>query len=294
MAKRTTQTTFRARVTRSKTTQERLLTGYVNQFGPQDAAHLFVVPQLAPAPNVQRTLALYAEVHKSMIWYKEWQRWLSVKTVAEFNAEVSSCIALEAKDVWRIKTEGDKFSLMLRVQASDLVNWLQAPLPIVLAPVGESSAGFQIIWDRELQYVEEARQRFDSLPGYQGLATSRGGLGARIIASEHQAALNILGRAMGDIWLLTGFPLNSVDADAEHLLASLQWPAALLPGGRRARGKSAIYKVRAVDDPPNVALRMAIAQEVCQIHIVKANARNHTSDAARAQQPPDKPQSWAQ
>eukprot|EP00971_Amphidinium_carterae_P145917 2892181-Amphidinium_carterae.1 len=61
LAKRTTQTTFRARVTRSKTTQERLLTGYVNQFGPQGAAHLFVVPQLAPAPNVQRTLALYAE-----------------------------------------------------------------------------------------------------------------------------------------------------------------------------------------------------------------------------------------
>eukprot|EP00971_Amphidinium_carterae_P276837 5494152-Amphidinium_carterae.1 len=128
-----------------------------------------------------------------MIWYKEWQRWLHIKTVADF----------KAKDVWRIKTEGDKFSLMLRVQASDLVSWLQAPLPIVLAPVGESSNGFQIIWDRELQYVEEARQRFDSLPGYHGLATSRGGLGARITESEHQAALTILGRARGDIWLLT-------------------------------------------------------------------------------------------
>eukprot|EP00971_Amphidinium_carterae_P087040 1721921-Amphidinium_carterae.4 len=67
-----------------------------------------------------------------------------------------------------------------------------------------------------------------------------------------------------------------------------------MPGSRKVRGRSAMYKVRAVDDPPNVALRMAIAQEVCQLHIVKASARNHNSDATRQQQSADKPQSWAQ
>eukprot|EP00971_Amphidinium_carterae_P091320 1807530-Amphidinium_carterae.1 len=39
---------------------------------------------------------------------------------------------------------------------------------------------------------------------------------------------------------------------------------------------------------------VALFEQVCQIHIVKANARNHTSDSSRHPQSVDKPQSWAQ
>eukprot|EP00971_Amphidinium_carterae_P326081 6456691-Amphidinium_carterae.1 len=292
-AKRSTQVTFRATATRGKAVTERILSGYLNQYGQSDVQHLFTVPQLEAAPPTQRTTVLYAEVSRNMIWYSEWNQLVSIKTTADFNQFVGQMAGLEVSDVWRVKIESDRLSLLMRIPTTDTTSWLLASIPLILAPVGQQGLGYQVIWDRDIKYVEEARQRFDGLPGYKGLATSRGGLGARIEEASHQQALSILGRAVGEVWTLTGFPLDSVEADAQHLLTSLAWNATLMTGSRRVRGRAASYRVRSMEAPRTVALRMAIGQEVCQIHLSRNTSTKQVGEQAR-QRESQTPQTWAQ
>jgi hypothetical protein len=180
---------------------------------------------------------------------------------------------------------------------------------ILPKPPGESGEGreFRVVWLKGigagLEAHKVAMRKAATVDGALGVRRNPGGFGVRVLAGDYsEAARQLLGQAElerreelagSTYWEVTGVPAGWDAAELELALDDGGWEAEALPGGRRDRGPTALWKVRATTSPPEEAragsgysfsyeARSRNGNPVAKVLAV-------TAEKARVRKPPSKP-----
>ena len=166
----------------------------LTQFGPTEVIHHFALRTLQLPSAEQATTVMVGRANKQYISKGEWKALTNCVDIKTVNALVEE-YGLAAIAAFHMQVDDTKFFIKLRVRTDEVRRWLQAPLPLSLAPVGEEGLKYRMIWERDAQTYEELRSRCADIPGYAGIAEGKDGLGIRIVAPQ-----------LGPAWGSTFFP----------------------------------------------------------------------------------------
>eukprot|EP00971_Amphidinium_carterae_P329723 6462366-Amphidinium_carterae.1 len=170
--------TFRVAQQRSgeTTIREVVLSGYLNQYSQDRVGHLFHVPCLSIKTKSINTAVLLVDVVRSTISGREWHEIAKYRTTAEYK-DYFKTFQLDLIDVWGVQATSCHLCFKVRIAADSVSEWLLAETPVIVTPTADSALGYKMIWSKDSQYLEEARDKFRGLRGYSGLAFSKGTLG---------------------------------------------------------------------------------------------------------------------
>ena len=110
--------------------------------------------------------------------------------------------------------------------------WLPHPFTVALA--GPLAEPFKVTWDSDLTMIDEARKRYQGTPGFAGIIMGKSTLGIRISDKVFDAAMQYLGKPLGDQFEVRGVPLGATEDVIEDLLLQAGWQAQLISGFRRS------------------------------------------------------------
>ena len=261
-------TTFRAKRTQGMLVAEKLLNGYLTQFGPKEVHHTFAMRTLHLPSAEQATTVLIGRANKRYVNEREWRALVDCTDLKTINALVDEH-DLSAIAAFHVQVDAEKYFIKLRIRTGDTKKWLRAPLPLSLAPVGEEGQRYKMIWERDAHSYEDLRARRGDVPGYAGVAESKDGLGIRIEAPQYAEALAFLGRPQGDLYQIQGIPLEVDFLGMDTFLKELGWTATLVQNFRRVFRGSACFRARASIPPPTQAIRANFGSLRAQVQIHK-------------------------
>eukprot|EP00971_Amphidinium_carterae_P280232 5563334-Amphidinium_carterae.1 len=291
-AKVSTPITFRVtQVSPNKQPRERIMNGFLNQYATDLVHHGYRVLDLQTKRTPVRTVVLSCAILRWHIWGEEWKSVTALDTVDKLN-EFLRPHRLTAQDIFHIKIENNFLKFMVRVTDYQAHYWMKAStLPFTVSPVGTESEKYSIIWDSTVKYLQQMHQQYDCITGFVNVVSTPRGLGCRVTAASHDAALQQLGRTPGQTYELHGLPLSACDTDVTELLAAMPWEAELLPRSRRVKGPGVTaWRVRSQCAPASNLVRYYENWVRWTIHITPLAKRAPPPKPPRVQ---DEPQTWA-
>ena len=121
--------TFRAKRTQGKVVSEKLLNGYLTQFGPMEVVHHFALRKVLQLPSAeQAATVVVGRASKQYIGKGEWNALTNCTDLKTVNALVEEC-SLSAIAAFHVKVDETKYFIKLRVRTEEVKQWLQLPFP---------------------------------------------------------------------------------------------------------------------------------------------------------------------
>ena len=252
--------------------RDKVVTGFIHSFGKQPVKYLDDTQTMVSKLIPRATVVLRARMRRSTCEKKDWDDMGKCSLPHQIRQYLENARPdLKVNDVFRIENDSVSKTWMMRVSQSQLRSWLIADgLPFCVLPVGPEMDGFRIIWDREADNLKKVRTKFESLPGFAGPVLTDKGCGARFDEKFIDQARQQAGLACGEVYWVSGVPVEFEPQDLPTLLAELGWTVTLLQGGRRIKGNIAHYKVRAAQRPPREIFRVRQANEILTMHVKEA------------------------
>ena len=282
------QTTFKLKELGSNgLKRERMVTGFVNNFGPVQVKHHDQVDVVTRALDTAKTQVIMAVARKAYVTASEWAQISAISSVTQIRASIrKACPQLQLEDCFKFRQEPEQVQVLLRIQSAQLDQWLTTTeLPVTCTPLGAQTQQYKVVWDRDLQSVKQVRERYAHITGYRGVVVTSKGLGARFSAESYQSARSSAGLVTGDLYTIQGLPLALPENEVSDILNDVKWSARVVEGSRRARGRSASVRVRADKPPPKELIRLSSGAEVFQLHIQSQQAWQHKEKAESQEAP---------
>ena len=231
--------------------RQRVVHGYLNSFGPDPVQHLGGVDVIHRRATASPTQVLLGIIRKDYVSAETWQEAQKLDTPAKVKEQLRQLRSdLIVEDTFRLRHESSSIQIMIRVKSSQVTQWPAAKtLPMLSSPIGEQAAAYRIVWDKDLTSTQQAYDKYEHLSGFRGVVATSRGLGARFLAAEYQQARNAAGLPEGELFQISGVPLDMQETEVKHVLTDMQWQAEILAGSRLARGRTAVFKVRASQSP---------------------------------------------
>ena len=222
------------------------------------------------------------------------QQWQAVRQLKD-RKSLQSFIEekhLHIIDLWDLRCQDGEWMAHVRVKRGQLEPWLAADLPFGIALPAELAELHRIVWDQDVTTFAAARKRYLETPGFSGLVLSKTGIGIRIESCHHEAALQHLGKPIGDLFELRGVPLEATVDTVREVKAHVGWEATLQETFRRVHQGQAIYRLRASSPPSCELIKTCMAQEIVQLQIAKVHHRR--APPPPAQRSTSTPQTWGE
>ena len=161
---------------------------------------------------------------------------------------------------------------------------------MISSPIGEQAEAYRIVWDRELVDIAQAFAKYESLQGFKGIVATAKGLGARFDSSSFQQARAAAGMAEGEIFQISGLPLDVSESEVLHFTDDLHWKVEVIKGSRMVRGRTASVRVRAARAPKQDVVKVVSGQEIITLHITTPTRRT----ASQVKEDDKLPNTWQQ
>eukprot|EP00971_Amphidinium_carterae_P228307 4528465-Amphidinium_carterae.1 len=269
-ARSTEACTFRVQQTDAqKVVRCTILTGFLSQFGEEAVVHKYRVRTLnTTTHNATKwsTMVITLNAKSGQLTDEEWKKLRKVTTLKDLHSLVAAQ-RLQATDIFRIQCTDSEFKAHVRIRQDDLWPWMVEPCPFTIGLLGDATEDFRIVWDDLIPTLAAMRESYTHTPGFAGIVSSTRSLGIRVTAESHQDALEFLGKPVGEVYLLRGFPLDASEITVEDILIELDWPGVIIEGTRRVFWRYASFKVRAPFAPPLDTVQFKMAGTLYQVHI---------------------------
>ena len=284
--------TFRALTTDSQgRVRERALQGYLNQPGQQHVAYRDNTVHIPKLPESSVSVKITLRSAAKHLNEQQWQTLRQIKDRKSLQALVDEK-RLHLIDMWDLRQEDGEWLAQVRIKRGQLEAWLAADLPFGVGLAGDLANLHRIIWDPDLRTLNEGRKRYGDTPGFCGVVVSKAGIGARIESASFSAAMQHLGRPVGDLFEIKGVPLSATADTVREVIDHISWPATLQESYRKVQQGQATYRLRAEVPPTCELIKTCINQEIVHLQIARIHARRQVNRAAEKHAAA--PQSWEQ
>ena len=250
---------------------EKILQGYLANFGPQMVRPLLKVATVScPQKQLASTSVILLSSRRSVVTAETWQQIRKYSTLRDVKAGLQSVPGAPQRivDLFNLQCTNDEFAVRVRVMKDDMSAWLCLEAPFAVHPIGDTSE-FRILWDPTVKTLAEARSRYSPVSGYQGLALTSKGLGARFTSTTIASARKGAGMAAGELYQISGLPCTMLESEIVSVLQQAGWQADLLSHSRRVRSGMTMYKARSERAPPQKAIRLHLGAEIITLQITE-------------------------
>ena len=249
---------------------DKILTGYLDQYGTSKVTHKWQIKEVDVPKGSTATTVILAKVRKDVVTEEEWDDAARLKDVRALNGHLQQeGLAAVACFHDRINNiDGvEELQFKVRVRVEEVDAYLRLDLPFTVNPLGDAALAYSIIWDRSCSSLQDLRARFADLPGYRGPVYSKGGVGVRVLAQHRDAALHVLGRPPGRLYLVQGLPLDVDHEAVQRCVNAIPWDGEVVSTSRRVIKGAATFRVRSGDAPPQEVLRVRFGDQQCTLRI---------------------------
>ena len=284
--------TLRVKELREGRERDRIVEGYICQMAETAVVHKYLVRQARTSRPQTTSTVLSMCITRNAVSSDEWEQLKKAVNVKIFNEYFGENIKMTALDIFRIQCIDEVYQALLRVKEDDVESWMSCKGPFTLSPMGEQLKGYRLIWDKTIETIQQARERFEELPGYVGcVCTKAGRFAGRIREADFSKAATLAGKAAGTTYRIVGLPVDVEAKEVAEIMQEVGWEVVPKEASRRIRKGTATCLVSSTDTPPATAFAITFGHG----ELVRLQVETLIKQYVVQPKPPDaSPTSWIQ
>ena len=284
--------TLRVKELRDGRERDRIVEGYICQMAETAVVHKYLVRQARTSRPQTTSTVLAMCITRSAVTNEEWEKLKQAVNVKIFNESFGENIKMAALDIFRIQCIDEVYQALLTVKEDDVESWMSCKGPFTLSPMGEQLKGYRLIWDKTIETIQQARERFEELPGYVGcVCTKAGHFAGRIREADFSKAATLAGKAAGTTYRIVGLPVDVEAQEVAEIMQEVGWVVVPKEASRRIRKGTATWLVSSTDTPPATTFAITFGHG----ELVRLQVETLVKQYVVQPKPPDAtPTSWIQ